>query len=612
MTSTNQLIHEKSPYLLQHARNPVNWQPWGDEAFAAAAAADKPLFLSVGYATCHWCHVMERESFENPEVAAALNDTFVCVKVDREERPDIDAVYMAACHLMGGRGGWPLTVLLIPDRKPFFAATYLPPDSRFGQIGVLDLCRQIKALWVSERSKILNAADEVAARLASSFAFQHSEVLDMQPIETACTELCKRFDADYGGFEPAPKFPSPHRLLFLLQRFEKNGDIAALKMAETTLSAMRCGGIWDHVGFGFHRYSTDAQWLLPHFEKMLYDQALTALAYMGAFQLTQNPLYAQAAEAVFAYVLRDMTSKSGAFFTAEDADSEGREGQFYVWTDDEFHDVVSDVPHWKSILNVRPEGNFHDEATGKPSLSNILHTGKPLTWWAQRLNVSESDLEAQWTELRQKLFDIRSRRVHPFKDDKVLTDWNGLMIAAFSGATGPLRRKDYEQAAERAANFVLSRLSDATGCLYHRYRDGQAAIPGFADDYAFVIYGLLALYDATHRSRWLEEAVRLQTLMDEKFLDGDSGGYFMTEDTRELPARPKELYDGAMPSANSVSLVNLNTLFLRTGGNRWRDKAMKLAHAFGGTVSAQPLAFTFFLTGLDALLQAVIPAPKHL
>jgi uncharacterized protein YyaL (SSP411 family) len=601
MIFTNQLIHEKSPYLLQHAHNPVNWRPWGDEAFAAAAAEDKPLFLSVGYATCHWCHVMERESFENPETAALLNDTFVCIKVDREERPDIDAVYMAACHLLTGRGGWPLTVLLTPDRKPFFAATYLPPGSRFGQIGVLDLCRQIKSLWISDRTKTLNAAAEVSAQLQKSFTYLQSETLDTSPAEAAYAELCGRYDAEFGGFETAPKFPSPHRLLFLLQRFERSGDAKALEMAETTLTAMRTGGIWDHVGFGFHRYSTDRQWLLPHFEKMLYDQAMTALAYIQAFRLTQRPLYAETFEEIFDYVLRDMTSEAGAFFTAEDADSEGREGRFYVWSAAEFRDVASDMPHWETILHVVSGGNFHDEASGEPSMSNILHTGKPLAWWSRRLNIPETDLTRQWTSLRKRLFEIRDRRPHPLKDDKILTDWNGLMIAALANAAGLLHRMDYERAAVQAAEFVLTYLADADGNLYHRYRDGQAAVSGLADDYAFMIYGLLALHSATDNSRWLKEAVRLQVLLNEKFLDRAPGGYFMTEDTRELPARPKELYDGAMPSANSVSLVNLNTLYLQTGESRWRNQAMQLACAFGGTTAAQPAAFTFFLTGMDML-----------
>jgi uncharacterized protein len=604
MKTANRLIHEKSPYLLQHAHNPVDWYPWGDDAFAFAKAQDKPVFLSVGYATCHWCHVMEKESFENPEAARALNDAFVCIKVDREERPDIDAVYMAACHLIAGRGGWPLTALLTPDKQPFFAATYLPLHSRFGQPGVLDLCSQITAMWQSRRQKILEAVSEIKGHLLRSFEYKSSRALNASPIDAANAQISQRFDEQYGGFEPAPKFPSPHRLLFLLQRYEQSRDGETLKMVETTLSNMRAGGIWDHVGFGFHRYSTDKQWLLPHFEKMLYDQALLALAFLEMYRMTQKAFYAKTAEEIFAYVLRDMTSEAGAFFTAEDADSEGEEGRFYVWSLAEFRQhLASYPPHWETLLNVSADGNFHDEATGQKSGVNILHTGLLLSEWASRRHVPEADLLEKWEDIRSRLFEARSRRIHPLKDDKVLTDWNGLMIAALATGARILNNPGYAQAAARAAEFILKSLCDANGRLLHRYRAGQAGVSAYADDYAWMIFGLLSLHQADGDSRWLTEAIRLQGILDADYVDREQGGYFMNLDPDDLPVRPKELYDGAMPSANSVSLVNLTRLHDLTADQQWMNQAILLAESFFDTVANQPSAHTFFLTGLSAVLR---------
>jgi len=606
--TTNRLIHEKSPYLLQHAHNPVDWYPWGDAAFSRAKAEDKPVFLSVGYATCHWCHVMEKESFENPEAAWALNNAFVCIKVDREERPDIDAVYMAACHLITGRGGWPLTALLTPDKQPFFAATYIPLHSRFGQPGILDLCAQITALWtgslLAQRQKILVAVSEIGGHLSKSFEYKSSMSLNASPLDAAHAEITRRFDSRFGGFEPAPKFPSPHRLLFLLQQYERNRDAGTLKMVETTLSNMRAGGIWDHVGFGFHRYSTDKQWLLPHFEKMLYDQALLALAFLETYRITQKAFYAQTADEIFAYVLRDMTSETGAFFTAEDADSEGEEGRFYVWTREEIRHLLEPFPaHWETLLNVGAEGNFHDEATGRKSGVNILHTGLPLSEWALRQQVPEADLVKEWEDIRNRLFAVRSRRIHPLKDDKVLTDWNGLMIAALATGGRILENPLYVQAAARAADFILISLRDPDGRLLHRYREGQAGLSACADDYAWMIFGLLSLHQPGGDPRWLTEAIRFQGILDEDYRDRERGGYFMNLDRNDLPVRPKELYDGAMPSANSVSLVNLARLHDLTAEKQWMDQAIHLAKSFFDTVQNQPSAHTFFLTGLSAVLR---------
>jgi len=604
--SENQLIHEKSPYLLQHAHNPVLWQPWSEEVFARAKAENKPIFLSIGYATCHWCHVMEKESFEDEETARHLNETFICIKVDREERPDIDAVYMAACQMMTGSGGWPLSILMTPEKKPFFAATYLPKKSRFGRPGLIDICLQVRELWLNQKEKIDTSAEGIASQLSRAFVFSGADEPDESLLDRAFQQIKRAFDPQHGGFESAPKFPTPHRLLFLLRCFHRSGDQTALDMVTRTLTAMRMGGIWDHVGFGFHRYSTDAKWLLPHFEKMLYDQAMIATAYLEAFQITKDPFLAQTAEEIFTYVLRDMTSPDGAFYSAEDADSEGEEGKFTLWTAEDFRRVLADedIKRWETILRLSPEGNFADEATRQKTGANILHLTAPLNKWADKLGVPPDRLAAEWNRVRDKLFQARRERAHPLKDDKVLTDWNGLMIAALSQAARVLNRKDYENAARRAAQFVLFRMRDKEGRLYHRFRDGELAIEAHAADYAFLIYGLLNLYGATFDIAFAEEAQALQLDMIRDFWDEQEGGFFSTRrGMDELPVRPKELYDGALPSINSVALSNLLVLGRLTGDSKWENKAHELVRAFAGSVKSQPTAFTYFLCALDFALR---------
>ncbi len=603
---TNKLINEKSPYLLQHAHNPVDWHPWSEETFAKAMAENKPVFLSIGYATCHWCHVMEKESFEDEEAAGYLNETFICIKVDREERPDIDAVYMAACQMLTGSGGWPLNLFITPDKRPFFAATYLPKNNRFGRAGLIELCRQVKKLWATDPGKVNSSADSIAASLDKAFSFSSADEPDEAVMDQAYDQSRRTYDARLGGFEPAPKFPTPHRLLFLLRYYRQGDHPHALEMVERTLTAMRLGGIWDHVGFGFHRYATDTHWLLPHFEKMLYDQALIAMAYLETYQVTKNPFYAQTAEEIFTYVLRDMTSKEGGFYSAEDADSEGEEGKFYVWETPEFERVVDngDSRMWERIFRLSPEGNFKDEASGQKTGANILHLTAPLESWADNYNMPPEELKRKWEATRTKLFQIRERRIHPLKDDKILTDWNGLMIAALAMGARVLQRPDYTEAACKAARFILSRMRDESGQLYHRFREDELAIPAQASDYAFLIYGLISLYRTTFDLTYAEEAVVLQKQLTAKCWDADQGGFFSTpEDNDELPVRPKELYDGAIPSANSVSLFNLLSLSRLTGNPQWEETAQALVKAFSGTLQAQPAAFTFFLIGLDFALR---------
>ncbi|HSQ83581.1 MAG TPA: thioredoxin domain-containing protein, partial [Desulfobacterales bacterium] len=495
----NRLVNEKSPYLLQHAHNPVDWHPWSERTFARAKEENKPIFLSIGYSTCHWCHVMEKESFEDEEVAGYLNDAFICIKVDREERPDIDAVYMAACQMLTGRGGWPLNLFLTPEKKPFFAATYLPKRSRFGHAGLIELCQQVKNIWLSQPDKVNESATSIADSLHQVFSFSSAEEPDESLLDLAYDQIRRVYDPQRGGFEPAPKFPSPHRLLFLLRHYHRTGEPKALEMVENTLTAMRLGGIWDHVGFGFHRYSTDKNWLLPHFEKMLYDQALIAMAYLESYQITKNPLYARTAEEIFTYVQRDMTSSGGAFFSAEDADSEGEEGKFYVWTVDEFRREINDdrTDMWERIFRLSPEGNFTDEATGQKTGANILHLTAPLDKWADKYGVNVEELEKDWKKIRNRLFHAREKRVHPLKDDKILTDWNGLMIAAFAFGARVMDKPQYAEVARKAVHFILSKMKDENGRLFHRFRDGELAIHAQATDYAFLIYGLISLYQAT-------------------------------------------------------------------------------------------------------------------
>ncbi len=603
---TNRLINEKSPYLLQHARNPVDWYPWGDEAFEKAKEDNKPVFLSVGYATCHWCHVMEKESFEDEEAARRLNETFVCVKVDREERPDIDSVYMAACQMLTGRGGWPLTVFMTPDKKPFFSGTYIPKTSRFGRPGLLDICAQVKKAWESDRERIFNTADEISEHMGKAFEFEFTgEALDAGTLKSAYEELESIFDEEHAGFGNAPKFPTPHRMIFLLRYYGRTGDQKALVMVKKTLKAMRLGGIWDHVGSGFHRYSTDKIWLLPHFEKMLYDQALMAMAYLEAFQVTKEPFFAKTAEEIFAYVLRDMTSEGGGFYAAEDADSEGEEGKFYVWTAREFHQVLGEERGklWQRFMNLSPNGNFTDEATGRSTGANIPHLTRSLAEWAEQLEMEETELADRWEKTRETLFHVRKQRVPPLKDDKILTDWNGLMIAALAMGARILGNYSYAEAAKKAVSFITRRLTDESGGLLHRFRDGHAGIEANANDYAFFIQGLLELFKATFEPDLLAKAAGFQARMIDHFWDDENGGFYLTANTAEkLPSRPKELYDGATPSANSTAFSNLLLLSRLTGDSKWEEKATELSRTFSGAVKRSLSAFAHFMTGLEFAL----------
>ena len=597
----NRLKLEKSPYLLQHADNPVDWYAWGPEAFEKSIKENKPIFLSIGYSTCHWCHVMAHESFEDPEVARLMNDVFICIKVDREERPDIDNIYMRVCQMMTGSGGWPLTILMTPDKKPFFAGTYIPRESQHGRLGMMDLVPRIKEVWDTQHDEILKSADKITASLNQIAHDASGPELDKSTLKTAYDQLTGRYSEQYGGFGNAPKFPSPQNLLFLLRYWQSTNDEKALRMVVKTLQSMQNGGIYDHVGFGFHRYSTDSHWLVPHFEKMLYDQAMLAMAYTEAYQATGINEFEETAKEIFTYVLRDMTDKEGGFYSAEDADSEGVEGKFYVWTEDEIRQTLKgdEADLIINVYSIDKIGNFRDEASGENTGANILHLNKSLTEIAFKNKESVDGLKESVEAARQKLFAVRNKRVHPHKDDKILTDWNGLMIAALAKGAQAFDEPKYAEAAKRAADFILTGMRREDGRILHRYRDGHTAILANVDDYAFLIWGLLELYETVFDVDYLQTALDLNSEMIKYFWDEKDGGfYFTAEDAEELIVRQKEIYDGAIPSGNSVAVSNLFRLSRITANTDFEDKANKIMLAFSKDVESAPSGYTQMMVAL--------------
>ncbi|MBU0677593.1 MAG: thioredoxin domain-containing protein [Verrucomicrobia bacterium] len=587
----NRLVFSQSPYLLQHAANPVDWYPWGKEAFEKALKEDKPVFLSVGYSTCHWCHVMERESFEDEEVAALMNKFFVCIKVDREERPDIDKVYMDVTQALTGGGGWPMTVIMTPDKKPFFAGTYFPKNGRFGRPGLMQLLPQLGAAWKNDRAKVMEAADGITQELQKSVPSKPGPAPTPSTLTKAFEQLRSSFDSEHGGFSRAPKFPVPHNLMFLLRYWKRTGDPAALQMVEKTLREMRAGGIFDHIGFGFHRYSTDPEWLVPHFEKMLYDQALLAMAYVETYQATGNEFYARTAREIFTYVLRNMTSPDGGFYSAEDADSEGVEGKFYLWTPQQVAEVVGEEAARKfdDIYNIVPGGNFNDEAAGHKTGENIPHLERPLF-------EKKTDLE----DIREQLFRAREKRVHPLKDDKILTDWNGLMIAALAKGGEALGEPAYRAAAVRAADFILRNMRDDKGRLLKRSRLGAAGLCAHLEDYAFFVWGLIEVYESTFEPGYLAQAVDLTDDMLSRFWDDENGGFFLTaDDSEQLLVRSKDIYDGATPSGNSVAALNLIRLSRLTGDSTYETRAEEIMKAFPTYVARAPSNLSVLMMALN-------------
>ena len=604
----NRLADTNSPYLLQHAGNPVDWWPWSDAAFEEAQRRDVPVFVSIGYATCHWCHVMEHESFEDAGAARALNDAFVCVKVDREERPDVDAVYMAAVLAATGRGGWPLTALVTPDtREPFWVGTYLPRESAGGRVGVVDLAANVSRFWKENAAGVRQSADELAGVVRRMAQVETGDELGADDLDAATGALRQRFDAERGGWGVAPKFPTPHHALFLLRRAAQTGETDLADMAVTTLRAIRAGGVWDHVGGGLHRYSTDREWLLPHFEKMLYDQALYALACTEAAQATGAQDLARAAQETLDYVLRDLGSPSGAFCSAEDADSldahgHREEGAFYVWTMAELADVLgADVGLAAAVWGATAEGNYRDEATRQRTGANVLHfpdpdlARDPLAGAAARVGLTPGALRQRLDAVRPRLLAARSRRPRPLLDDKVLADWNGLAVAALAAAARAFDRADYADAARGAAAFVLDEMRAEDGGLLHRWRDGQAGIPGLLDDYAFMVWGLAELYQTTFDPDHLAAALDLHDRTRAHFERPEGGAFVSPEDAPDLLVRQQNWDDGAIPAGNSVAALNGLRLGRLTGRADLEDAGRRALRA-PEVVREHPSGFTHLMT----------------
>ena len=619
----NRLANEQSPYLLQHAHNPVDWYPWGEEAFTKAKNEEKPIFLSIGYSTCHWCHVMERESFEDEEVAELLNDVFVSIKVDREERPDLDGIYMSVCQMMTGSGGWPLTVILTPEGKPFFAGTYFPKETRFGRIGLVELVQKIEEIWENRREEVLTSAQEITEHLQRSDRESTGADLDREVLSEGYEQLAEAFDERYGGFGTAPKFPTPHNLLFLLRYGRRAQEDNALEMVEKTLIAMRKGGIYDQIGYGFHRYSTDQRWFVPHFEKMLYDQAMLTMAYTEAYQASQDlktkEFYRDTVAEIFTYLFRDMRSAEGAFYSAEDADSEGVEGKFYLWSEAEIRKILTsqEAEVILRYFNITIAGNYRPEIMEEVRGQNILYVSKDLDEVGVKLGLDQEETASILKTAREKLYQVRKERVPPYKDDKILTDWNGLILAALAKGAQVFADNSYLLAAQGGAEFFLNRMMDGEGRLLHRYRNGEAAIQGFLDDYAFLTWGLIELYEASFIPRYLKEALRLTDIMLKHFYDSDQGGFFQTSDlNKDVLVRRKEIYDGAVPSGNSVAMLNLLRLGRMTGNPEYEEKSVAIGRTFARGIRRSPVSHTQALSALDFGLgpsfEVVIAGPPEL
>jgi len=607
----NRLIREKSPYLLQHARNPVDWYPWGEEAFAAARERDAPVFLSIGYSTCHWCHVMERESFENDSIAGILNRNFVCIKVDREERPDIDRIYMTALQAMGQNGGWPMSMFLTPGRRPFYGGTYFPPESRYGRAGFPDVLRKIRAIWDNERPKVDESAESITAFLEDvATAGGSGDVPGAETIEAAYNQISSTYDPVHGGFGAGPKFPRPVVFNFLLRYHARTGADAPLDIVRHTLLSMASGGMYDQIGGGFHRYSVDGEWRVPHFEKMLYDQAQLVQAYIDAWLCTREPLFATVVRETLDYVLREMTDPEGGFYSAEDADSprpdqpgESGEGAFYVWTKKEIDDALGDdAPLFNEYFGVEEGGNALADPQHEFTGRNILYRHSADDVIAGRFGIGRQEALDRLARAKAMLFSMRARRPRPLRDDKILTSWNGLMIGAFARGFRVLGDRGYLIAATRAAEFATGRMRES-GTLLRRYRQGESRIEAHLDDYAFLVSGLLDLFESSGEGPWLEHAVLLTEEQIRIFHDGERKGFFDTPGSdRTLLVRMKEQHDGAEPAGNSVAAINLFRLSRMIDRPGWETLAAETVASLGGTLRSQPGALPLMAAALDYLI----------
>ncbi len=614
-TYTNRLAQEKSPYLLQHAHNPVDWYPWSEEAFQKARVENKPIFLSIGYSTCHWCHVMEEESFTNSDIAKILNDYFIPIKVDREERPDVDHIYMQAVMAMTGSGGWPMSVFLTPDLKPFYGGTYFPPADKWGRPGFITVLNAVHQKWASGREDLIKSSEELTKTIQTETAHQtaQSHQLDEKTLQTAYQQLESRFEQDKGGFSEAPKFPQGHILSFLLRYWKRSGEAHALQMAEKTLQEMARGGMYDQLGGGFHRYSTDAEWRVPHFEKMLYDQATLSKAYLEAYQATGKQEYAKIAREIFDYVLRDMTGPEGGFYSAEDADSapdsskpnEKREGAFYVWSQEEVMPALGKekAEVFNYYFGVKHDGNALHDPQEEFKNQNILYINHTLEETAKKFGKTQGEIEQTLTESKKILFVIREKRPRPHLDDKVLTDWNGLMISSLAFGSRVLGDTRYRDAAKKAADFLLVKMKTKDGRLMHRYRDGHVSVSGFLEDYAFLAHGLIDLYEATFDPRYLEETQFLLKQIHLLFWDETAGGFFLSgKDAEKLIARVKDLYDGAVPSGNSIAVLSLLRVGRMTMDKQLEDWAGKTLNTFSAQLARYPSGFAQMMIALDFVI----------
>lgn len=610
----NRLRFEKSPYLLQHAHNPVNWYPWGQEAFDAARSQGKPIFLSVGYSTCHWCHVMREESFENEDIAHTLNTYFISIKVDREERPDVDRVYMDALQMMTGSGGWPMTLFLTHELKPFFAGTYFPPDDRHGKPGFATVLNSIALKWFNEKETIENFSQGVVKNMQQLYSFKQipGTLPGEETLKKAGAEFKKLYDKDFGGFGEAPKFPRAHNYIFLLRAYRRFKDKELLAMTEASLRGIRHGGIYDHLGGGVHRYATDAAWFLPHFEKMLYDQALLSRAYLELLRVTDNPIYGKIAADIFRYVLRDLKSPENVFYSAEDADSapdaarpeRKKEGAFYLWEEKEIRDIFDDkvAPIVLEHYGVRIKGNINQDPLSEFKDKNVLHLQDDGLKLANQYKVSDDFVFDSLYGAKQTLFELRQKRPRPFLDDKVLTDWNGLMISSLAVGSAVLGEETYYIAAKQAADFILEKMMTPEGKLLHRYRQGEAGITGFLDDYAFFVRGLLDLYEAGFDARYLEQAKHLTEKMTELFEDKANGGFRLSSEDSEAFITPaKDIYDGALPSGNSVAISNILRLSKLLLDAELETKARFHIQAFAEIIKETPARYPEMLLNIDWL-----------
>ncbi|MEC3658872.1 thioredoxin domain-containing protein [Bacillus velezensis] len=593
-STPNRLIAEKSPYLLQHAHNPVNWHPWGEEAFEKAKRENKPVLVSIGYSTCHWCHVMAHESFEDEEIAGMLNDKFIAIKVDREERPDVDSVYMRICQLMTGQGGWPLNVFVTPDQKPFYAGTYFPKTSKFNRPGFIDVLEHLSETFANDRQHVEDIAENAAAHLEVKI-HPAEGMLGEQAVHDTYRQLAGGFDTVYGGFGQAPKFPMPHMLMFLLRYYSYTGKEQALAGVTKTLDGMANGGIFDHIGFGFARYSTDNEWLVPHFEKMLYDNALLLTAYTEAYQVTGNERYKQIAMQIVTFIQREMMHEDGSFFSALDADTEGREGKYYIWSKKEIMNLLGDElgPLYCRVYNITDQGNFEGE-----NIPHLIFTRREAI--LEETGLTGHELGERLEEARTKLLEARENRSYPHTDDKVLTSWNALMIAGLAKAAKVFHEPDFLSMAETAIRFLERHLMP-DGRVMVRYREGEVKNKGFIDDYAFLIWAYLELYEAGFHPSYLQKAKTLCTSMLELFWDERHGGFFFTgNDAETLLVREKEVYDGAVPSGNSAAAVQLLRLGRLTGDVSLIEKAEAMFSVFKREIEAYPSSNAFFMQSVLA------------